>query len=431
MKAHDYLLNASLVASIALAVTVASGGADALADLAASSTDTSKSAAAPYNPRRGAPKRVITAQAQPTQQLPALTVRAVGVGAPNAETASSPEPAAAKSASPAPSISNNAGLPPLSVKAVTPPPPLHFTAGASPATTPIPIPGTAPIPPQVLKATPAKLLFGAAREPAKMETRSIGFYAKGCLAGAEQLPDNGPVWQGMRLSRNRHWGHPELVTFLEKFAKDAKAKDSWPGLLVGDMSMPRGGPMPFGHASHQVGLDVDIWYKPMPDRVLTADEREQMTMDSVLLDPVHVNERMWTPEHVSLLRRAVSYPEVARVFVNPAIKKWMCDNVKDNRGFLQKISPIMGHDSHFHVRLLCPPGDAGCRNQPALPAGDGCGGGLDKWIAQLSKPVVPVAPKPAAAPANPVKRKPGITMAELPPACAAVLNAPAITLVAH
>ncbi|MBJ7535986.1 penicillin-insensitive murein endopeptidase [Rhodomicrobium vannielii ATCC 17100] len=418
MKVQNFLLNASLVTSVALAVTVASGGADALAGLAAaSSSDTSKSTST-YNPRRGTPKHAVTAQAQSAE-----TRGAAASTAPMAETGTAPSVA-----QPAPTTNAPVAIP---VKAAaTAAPGVRLAAGATPAATPLPIPGSGPIPPKILKATPAKLLFGAAREPAKMETRSVGFYAKGCLAGAAQLPENGPVWQGMRLSRNRHWGNPVLVTFIEKFAKDAKAKDGWPGLLIGDMSMPRGGPMPFGHASHQVGLDVDIWYKPMPGRTLAADEREQMKMDSVLLDPVHVNEQSWTPDHVKLLRRAVSYPEVTRVFVNPAIKKWMCDNVTDDRGFLHKIQPIMGHDAHFHVRLACPAGDEGCRNQPPLPAGDGCGGGLDKWIAKLSKPVVPVAPKPKVASA-PAKPKAGVTMAQLPPACAAVLNAPSITLAAH
>ena len=72
----------------------------------------------------------------------------------------------------------------------------------------------------------------------------------------------------MRLSRDRNWGHPRLLDFFERFAADARALDGWPGLLVGDMSQPRGGPMLTGHASHQIGLDVDIWLTPMPDRIL-------------------------------------------------------------------------------------------------------------------------------------------------------------------
>jgi len=295
----------------------------------------------------------------------------------------------------------------------------------------IPAPSLAHIPALVIKFAPAKVLFGAVSAPSKMASRSIGFYAKGCLAGAKPLPVNGPAWQAMRLSRNRIWGHPTLVRYIERFAKDAKVKDGWPGLLVGDMSMPRGGPMPYGHASHQVGLDVDIWYRPMPDHVLTNEERETVPMESFLVDPGHVNPKVWTPDFAKVLRRAVSYPEVARVFVNPAIKKWLCDNVKEDRAFLRKITPIMGHDDHFHVRLVCPADNPGCRNQPGLPVDEGCGKGLDGWIAKLSKaPPVPVAAAPAAKAGATVLRasrgKRSITLAKLPPDCRTVLQAPSM-----
>ncbi len=310
----------------------------------------------------------------------------------------------------------------------------------------IPAPGLAQIP-SLAKNASARALFGAVKEPANMATRSIGFYAKGCLSGAKPLPVNGPAWQAMRLSRNRMWGHPSLVKYIERFAKDAKAKDGWPGILVGDMSMPRGGPMPYGHASHQVGLDVDIWYRPMPDRELSKDERENMPMESFLLDPGHVNPAVWKPDFAKLLRRSVSYPEVARVFVNPAIKKWLCDNVKEDRAFLRKITPIMGHDDHFHVRLVCPPDNPGCENQKVLAVDEGCGKILDGWIARLSKPApaakdVPAVPgvqaaakpvakpvakpaaKPGAAPDKLGAGKPLVTMAQLPSECEAVLKAP-------
>ncbi|MGB9013767.1 MAG: penicillin-insensitive murein endopeptidase, partial [Methylovirgula sp.] len=107
--------------------------------------------------------------------------------------------------------------------------------------------------------TPAKALFGRVETPAGVATRTIGFYARGCLSGGIALPVNGPDWQVMRVSRNRNWGTPQLITFLERFAKKVPKVSHWPGILVGDMSQPRGGPMLFGHSSHQIGLDVDIW----------------------------------------------------------------------------------------------------------------------------------------------------------------------------
>src|SRR5262245_32384632 len=65
---------------------------------------------------------------------------------------------------------------------------------------------------------PAKELFGRKPSPAPLQARSIGFYAKGCLAGATALPINGKTWQVMRLSRNRNWGNPHLISFREQLA---------------------------------------------------------------------------------------------------------------------------------------------------------------------------------------------------------------------
>jgi len=142
--------------------------------------------------------------------------------------------------------------------------------------------------------TPAKELFGRKAAPAPMQTRTIGFYAKGCLAGGMALPINGKTWQVMRLSRNRNWGHPNLIAFLERLANQA-LKTGWHGLLVGDMSQPRGGPMRTGHASHQVGLDADIWLTPMPDREFTRAEREETSATMVVReDRKDVDPKVWT-----------------------------------------------------------------------------------------------------------------------------------------
>ena len=133
-----------------------------------------------------------------------------------------------------------------------------------------------------LKHTPAKKLFGAIKRPLDLSARSIGSYAKGCLSGAKALPVTGPAWQAMRTSRNRNWANPAMVSLIEKLARDAKRDDDWNGLLVGDMSQPRGGPMLTGHASHQIGLDADIWLTPMPDRRLSRTEREEISATNLV-----------------------------------------------------------------------------------------------------------------------------------------------------
>jgi len=259
----------------------------------------------------------------------------------------------------------------------------------------------------------AKQLFGAIAAPTGGPTRSIGSYAKGCLSGAVPLPLDGAHWQVMRLSRNRNWGTPELVQYLEKFSNDV-ARDGWPGLLVGDMSQPRGGPMPTGHASHQIGLDADIWYVPMPDRTLTRDERETKSAVSLLMTGrLSVDPAKWSGLDERLLKRAASYPEVARIFVSAAIKKQLCESAGQDRAWLRKLRPWWGHDDHFHVRLECPPGMAGCESQAPVESGDGCGAELDTWF-RPPPPPPKVPPKP----------KPELTLADLPAQCRQVLAEP-------
>ena len=254
--------------------------------------------------------------------------------------------------------------------------------------------------------TPAKLLFGGVKTPAPLEARAIGFYSKGCLAGAKAVPVDGPAWQVMRLSRNRNWGHPNLTAWVERFARDAQSLEGWPGLLVGDMSQPRGGPMMTGHASHQIGLDADIWLTPMPNRRLSKIEREELAATSMLPDgnekSVAVDPAVWTGQHAKLIRRAANYAEVERILVHPAIKKALCEaapTLGDDRAWLWKVRPYWGHHYHFHARMSCPPDSTGCRPQPATLNDDGCGKELTDWLAVISRP----APPPPPVPKVPVK----------------------------
>lgn len=258
---------------------------------------------------------------------------------------------------------------------------------------------------------PAKQLFGRAGSAAPLPAESVGFYAKGCLAGGQALPINGPNWQVMRLSRNRNWANPAMIDFLRRFTPIAAQASGWPGLLVGDMSQPRGGPMLTGHASHQVGLDADIWLRPMPAREFSRAEREnESSLNVVRSDWLDVNATAWTAGHLALIRSAAQQPEVQRVFVNPAIKKAMC-RTEAGQAWMGKVRPTAGHNYHFHVRLFCPQDDATCTVQDPIPAGDGCDKSLDWWFTDEA-----LHPKPGPT-------KPPLRMADLPTQCQAVLDA--------
>ncbi len=263
--------------------------------------------------------------------------------------------------------------------------------------------------------TPAKALFGRRPTPAPLSTRVIGFYSKGCLAGAKALPINGKTWQVMRLSRNRNWGHPNLVALLERLSAKG-AKLGWPGLMVGDMSQPRGGPMLTGHASHQVGLDADIWLTPMPNRELTRKEREELSATMVVrADRKDVDPSVWTPAHGAIIKAAAQEPQVERIFVNPAIKKALCREAGHDRHWLTKVRAYWGHDYHFHIRIKCPAGSHDCKPQ-GTATGEGCGKDLDHWFTEAI-----LHPKPSPIPPQP---RPPLKMADLPAACRQVLLAP-------
>ncbi len=264
-------------------------------------------------------------------------------------------------------------------------------------------------------ALPAKELFGRRPTPARMTPQPIGFYSRGCLAGADMLPTDGDAWQAMRLSRNRNWGHPALVSFLQRVSREMRAQQIWPGLLVGDMSQPRGGPMLTGHASHQIGLDADVWFTPMPDRRLTRQEREDMSATNLVReDWLDVEPQLFGASHMALLKHVAQQTAVERVFVNPAIKKALCQNVRGDRSWLGKIRPFYGHNYHFHIRLACPAGDESCRAQEPPPMSEGCDKTLEWWFTDEALHPKPVPPE---------KQPKPVTLAQLPGACRAVLDA--------
>ncbi len=259
----------------------------------------------------------------------------------------------------------------------------------------------------------AKSRFAAVTGPTAAPARALGRYGLGCLAGAVELPAEGPNHSSMRLSRGRRWGHPVTLAFITDLAA-AAAASGLNGILVGDMSQARGGPMLFGHSSHQVGLDVDIWFAPRPATVLTSEARETMPFQSVLNgDGSDVDPARFTPVVAALVRQAAADRRVARVFVHPHIKRAMCAMTWPDRSFLSRVRPWYGHDEHFHVRLACPADSPDCVPQAPPPPDDGCGDALAYWYTPA-----PYTPDPSAKP------KPPLTVDRMPLVCRQLLAMP-------
>ncbi len=270
----------------------------------------------------------------------------------------------------------------------------------------------------------ANALFGAKDEPSQQASMPVGSYAKGCGAGHVELPETGPTWQAMRLSRNRNWGQPEMIQFLKDLSVEA-TRVGWAGLYIGDISQPRGGPMTSGHASHQIGLDADVWMLPPRRLNLSRAEREEISSIPVRSADQRSVTSNWTPAHAALLQAAASDPRVDRIFVAAAVKIEMCKTAKArDKKWLQKIRPVAGHDTHFHVRLKCPAGASLCQTQTPTVAdlskgGNGCDDTLTWWVTDYLNP-----PKPSKKPKEPAKRQRGprdYTLADLPRQCADVL----------
>ena len=266
-----------------------------------------------------------------------------------------------------------------------------------------------------LSSVEAKRLFGAKSFASAQTPAAYGSYSKGCLAGAEQLPETGPTWQAMRLSRNRNWAHPETIDFVQDLSREVARSTSWSGIYVGDMSQPRGGPMLTGHRSHQSGLDADIWLRPARDLTLSETERENISSISMRrASGAYVNSE-WTEDHWRVVRAAARDPRVARIFIFPGAKVWMCDNETGDRSYLRNIRPWYGHHYHFHVRLSCPAGSPGCESQDRPPAGDGCDEAR-QWVSNILNPP---PPDPNAPPPTPRRE---LKLGDLPRQCAALVE---------
>jgi penicillin-insensitive murein endopeptidase len=239
------------------------------------------------------------------------------------------------------------------------------------------------------------------KAPSEGPTKAIGGVANGCIAGAQPLPAEGDGYVSIRRYRNRFYGHADLLHLVSDLARE-QARHG-PGLvMIGDLSQPRGGLMSSSHRSHQNGLDVDIWFQRASsaatanlDTANRPDPPSMVTPDGEGLSP------LWGDDQQALLKAAAVDPRVDRIFVNAAIKRELCASDGD-KAWLHKLRPWFGHDAHFHIRLRCPHDSSECKQQAAIPTGDGCGTELDWWFsAEARTPAKKgAAPTPRAEPAT-------------------------------
>ncbi len=110
-------------------------------------------------------------------------------------------------------------------------------------------------------------------------------------------------------------------------------------VLIGDMGMPAGGRFNGGHASHQTGLDVDIFLQLPKTRWSQAQLLRPQALDLVSRDGKHVVPSRWSSDIASLIKLAAQDNDVTRIFVNPAIKQQLCLDAGNDRDWLRKVRP--------------------------------------------------------------------------------------------
>ncbi|HFP9387276.1 TPA: penicillin-insensitive murein endopeptidase [Raoultella planticola] len=243
-------------------------------------------------------------------------------------------------------------------------------------------------------------------QPISGSAQSIGAFANGCIVGAQALPLSATSYQVMRTDQRRYFGHPDLIQFIQRLGNQVQSQGMGT-LLIGDMGMPAGGRFNGGHASHQSGLDVDIFLQLPQTRWSSAQLLKPQALDLVARDGKRVVPSLWSPQISHLIKLVAEDNDVTRIFVNPAIKQQLCLDAGNDRGWLRKVRPWFQHRAHMHVRLRCPAGSLECEEQAPPPPGDGCGAELQSWFEP---------PKPGTT--SPVKKTPP----PLPPSCQALLD---------
>jgi penicillin-insensitive murein endopeptidase len=208
--------------------------------------------------------------------------------------------------------------------------------------------------------------------------QSLGFYSKGELLNPNLIDNFGFGFIKLFPSRDRGYGSFELITVLRYVSqKIAQKFPNGERLQIGDMSAIHGGFIS-GHASHQNGLDVDLVYFRNNHKEQDVSIETGFIENFVYQNKISKNfdiKRNW-----ELIVALYETRLVQRAFVDPVIKKTLCNYVKNKKIFdkettkeaLRILRPYPNHADHIHVRLYCPKYSTQCIPQEDPPAGDGC-----------------------------------------------------------
>jgi murein endopeptidase len=209
-----------------------------------------------------------------------------------------------------------------------PPPPVPTVTSMPAGPVPVPPPSAPPAAPPTVPAGPS---------------RAVGRPRHGRLVNGVELPEVSadwltwdPVLKQIPDRPERRWGTAKLIATIRRvLAAWHLAHPEMPQVLIGDLSRPHGGVFDrryggLGHASHQNGLDADIYYPRKDHRLLAAYKPD-------LID---------RPLAQDLLDRFVA-AGVQYVFVGTRTHL---------RGPRRIVQVIAHHNDHMHVRIFPPRG---------------------------------------------------------------------------
>jgi murein endopeptidase len=213
-----------------------------------------------------------------------------------------------------------------------------------PPPAPLPVPAT-PAPPA--NAPPAPPAVAPEQSPVTAApaapSRAVGLPWRGRLVNGVQLPEVSadwltwdPILEQIPNRPERRWGTAKLLATLQRvLAGYHRAHPQALQVLIGDLSRPYGGIFDkrfggLGHASHQNGLDVDVYY-PRRDGRLRAPIRPDQ------VEPALAQE---------LVDRFVA-AGAEHVFTGTRVGL---------RGPRRVVQAIPHHNDHMHVRIRAPRG---------------------------------------------------------------------------
>ncbi len=174
---------------------------------------------------------------------------------------------------------------------------------------------------------------------AHRDSVAVGSPGAGSLVDGVKLPPSGrhyftwdPVLHESPSPPWRRWGTDDLVRTVLGVVHDyARAHPAAPRVGIGDLSLPEGGDFGpevgggIGHATHQNGLDVDVYYP-----IRSSEERAPLSVDEIRLRLAQ-----------DLVDRFVA-AGAELIYVGPNTPL---------TGPAGVVVPLTNHDNHLHVRI--------------------------------------------------------------------------------